>query len=137
MPHISVRHEHDAHYHVAIRSHGLVVDQPVGAGGADLGPTPTELFVGSLAACVAFYVGSYLMRHRIPTTSFRVDCDFSMSNEAPSRVTAIRLDLVLPAELPDSRRDVVLRIAERCTVHNSIVHTPAVTIVEKSTERVA
>ena len=40
-------------YTISVRGHVLRVDQPTDAGGGDTGPTPTELFVASLAACVA------------------------------------------------------------------------------------
>lgn len=137
MARISIKPEHDDHYHVQIRQHGLVVDQPVEGGGADLGPTPTELFVGSLAACVAFYAGRYFARHAIPTAGFRVDCDFTMSPEAPSRVAEIRMTLVLPAAFPAERRAALLRVAEHCTVHNSIRSAPEVTISTTGVEQAA
>ena len=47
-------------YEVAVRGHRVLVDQPADAGGEDSAPTPTELFVASLATCVAFYAGRYL-----------------------------------------------------------------------------
>jgi len=50
-------------YEVTVRGHRLVVDQPTDAGGQDSAPTPTELFVASLATCVAFYAGRFLTRH--------------------------------------------------------------------------
>jgi putative redox protein len=137
MPRISVRHEHDAHYHLQIGRHGLVVDQPIGEGGAGLGPTPTELFVGSLAACVAYYAGRYLQRHDISTAGFRVDCDFQMSRDAPARVSSISIEMALPADFPLERREVLLRIAERCTVHNSLRSAPEVQIRAIGAERAA
>ncbi|MEX2556148.1 MAG: hypothetical protein WEB06_10995 [Actinomycetota bacterium] len=54
--------------------------------------------------------------HGIPTAGFRVDCDFEMSDDARSRVTAARLHLVLPASFPAERRQALLRVAEQCTV---------------------
>jgi len=50
-------------YEVTVRGHRLVVDQPADAGGQDSAPTPTELFLASLATCVAFYAGRFLTRH--------------------------------------------------------------------------
>ena len=50
-------------YEMTVRGHRVVVDQPADAGGQDSAPTPTELFVASLAACVAFYAGRFLTRH--------------------------------------------------------------------------
>ena len=37
---------------------------------ADQAPTPTELFVAPLAACVAFYVGRYLTATATSATGF-------------------------------------------------------------------
>lgn len=128
MPRISVRHEHDDHYHVRIRHHGLVVDQPPEEGGADLGPSPTELFAASLAACAAFYAGRFLRRHAIPPAGLRVDCDFEMSPERPARVTAVRLDLWLPPAFPEERREALERVVERCAVRNSLRIPPEVTV---------
>ena len=49
-------------YEVMVRGHRVLVDQSGDHGGTDDGPTPTELFVASLAACVAFCAGRYLTR---------------------------------------------------------------------------
>jgi uncharacterized OsmC-like protein len=37
---------------VTVRGHEIRSDQPVGDGGDDSAPTPTELLVASLAGCV-------------------------------------------------------------------------------------
>jgi uncharacterized OsmC-like protein len=64
----------DGHRHdVAIRGHAIIKDQRVSGGGYHEGPTPTELFVASLAACVAFYVGGFLRRHSLAEGGFGVD----------------------------------------------------------------
>src|SRR6266508_4543566 len=60
---LAATHLHGDAYEIQIRGHRLTVDQPVEAGGANLGPTPTELFAASLAACVGFYAGRFLRRH--------------------------------------------------------------------------
>ncbi len=40
-------------YEIRIGDHTVTVDQPVDNGGTDTGPTPTDLFVASLASCAA------------------------------------------------------------------------------------
>jgi len=52
---IWVRHLGGDRLGISVRAHELFADQPVGEGGEDSAPTPTELFLASLAACVAFY----------------------------------------------------------------------------------
>jgi putative redox protein len=70
-------------YEIAARGHRIVVDQPVSAGGEDAAPTPTELFVASLASCVAFYAGRYLTRHGYDRTGMTVSADFDLASDRP------------------------------------------------------
>ena len=78
-------------YEVAVRGHRVLVDQPADAGGADGAPTPTELFVASLATCIAFYAGRYLTRHGFTRDGRGVSVDFDMAEDRPARVTVVRL----------------------------------------------
>ncbi|WP_411158572.1 OsmC family protein [Streptomyces sp. TRM68416] len=119
--------DHDA-YAVDIRGHHLQVDQPTEAGGTDTAPTPTELFAASLATCVAFYAGRYLQRHRLPRSGLRVRAEFTMATDRPARVTALRVVVVPPPDLPRQRRDALLAVASHCTVHNTLHQPPAVTV---------
>jgi putative redox protein len=71
MPAVTVQHVDGDRFTIGIRDHLIAVDQPVTDGG-DTAPTPTELFVASLASCVAFYARRYLATHKLPTTGLRV-----------------------------------------------------------------
>src|SRR5581483_11585364 len=101
MSRIQVRHEGGDRFRVAVRGHEIVVDQPVEEGGGDAGPTPTELFVGGLAACVGFYAERYLRRHHLATDGLAVQCDFSFAPDRPSRVSEVELRVLLPPGFPD------------------------------------
>ena len=57
--HVDVGHLDGDAYEMLVRGHRITVDQPADAGGTDKAATPTELFVASLAACVAFYAGRH------------------------------------------------------------------------------
>jgi putative redox protein len=52
MSDIFVRHEQGDRFTISVRGHDITIDQPLGDGGDDEGPTPSELFVASLAGCV-------------------------------------------------------------------------------------
>ena len=60
---VEVAHAGGESYAITTRGHALLADQPIDEGARDAAATPTELFVGSLASCVAFYTGRYLLRH--------------------------------------------------------------------------
>jgi uncharacterized OsmC-like protein len=127
MAEIDVLHIEGDRFLMEMRDHALVVDQPTEAGGDDLGPTPTELFVGSLAACAAFYAERYLRRHDLPVEGLHVRARFEMW-ERPARVGAVRLEVALAGAIPAERRAALLAVIEHCTVHNSIRTAPEITI---------
>lgn len=115
-------------YAVQVRGHELIIDQPADAGGTDTGPTPVELFVASLASCVAHYAGSFLARHHICHEGLRVDTSWQMSLDRPARVASVTLRITPPPALPPERLPAMLAVARACTVHNSLERTPDVSI---------
>lgn len=116
-----------ARYDIVSGAHTVVTDQPVDEGGTDVGMSPVDLFVGSLASCVAYFVGRYCVRHQIRCDGFTVEADWTMA-EQPHRVGAVALRIRLPEDLNPSDRDRLLRVAHGCTVHQSITVAPRVTI---------
>jgi putative redox protein len=115
-------------YEVTVRGHRVLVDQPADHGGADDGPTPTELFVASLAACVAFHAGRYLTRHGYSRDGLAVSAGYEMASDRPARVGNIRLTVRVPADLPSQRWAALRAVVSHCTVHNSLASPPSVTI---------
>ena len=124
---ITARHLDGDRFAVSARDHVLTVDQPVADGGEDTAPTPTELFVAGLVSCVAFYARRYLARHRLPTDGLQVTGDYDIAPR-PTRVAGVRIVITIPDGVPDDRRDALLAVASHCTVHNSLIRPPDVTI---------
>lgn len=115
-------------YELGIRGHRVLVDQPADAGGADAAPTPTELFVGSLASCVAFYAGRYLTRHGYGREGLAVSVRYELATDRPARVAAVRMRVRVPAGFPAQRLPALQAVVSHCTVHNSLTTPPAVSI---------
>jgi uncharacterized OsmC-like protein len=114
-------------FEIGVRQHRLQVDQPLADGGEDSAPTPTELFVSSLAACVGFYARRYLARHELPTEGLAVRTSFTMASR-PARVGEMLLHIELPAGIPEEKRAALLAVASHCTVHNTLSIPPKVSI---------
>ncbi|HZC99635.1 MAG TPA: OsmC family protein [Actinomycetes bacterium] len=125
---VDVTHRYGKAFEIEARGHRLMVDQPVEADGADLGPTPTELFVASLAACAGLYAEGFLRRHGLGGDGLRVHAEATMSSELPARVARITLHLAGVPALPERRQAALLAVVGRCTVHNSIHQAPEVRI---------
>jgi putative redox protein len=124
---VRVDHLQQEQFEISVRGHLLTVDQPIEDGGEDTAPTPTELFVASLAACVAFYARRYLARHGLPTDGLGVDAEYGFATQ-PTRVGDIAIRLRLPEGVPEQKLAGLLAVARHCTVHNSLQNPPAVHI---------
>ena len=127
MANIVVRYLQGDRLMAEVRGHEVTVDQPAADGGEDLAPTPTELFLTGLATCVGFYAERYLRRHDLDPTGLVVGCDYDFSEDRPARVREIRIAVTAPG-LPETRREPFARVIEHCTVHNSLVQPPTVTM---------
>jgi uncharacterized OsmC-like protein len=125
---MSVRYDGGERYEIAVRDHTIVADQPAGAGGSDSAPTPTELFVASLAGCVAFYAGRFLTRHGLSREGLGVAVSYRMDAGRHARVADVHLTVSVPDAMPAQRRPALQAVVEHCTVHNSLITPPAVSI---------
>lgn len=125
MERIDVRHEDGDRYAVTIRGHAFQVDQP---GSGDAAPTPTELFVASLASCVAFYAGRFCDRHGIDRTGLGVTCEWAFAEDRPARVATIQIRVATPPGFPEVKRDRLQAVVDHCTVHTSITIPPEISI---------
>ncbi|MEV5480072.1 OsmC family protein [Streptomyces sioyaensis] len=110
--------------------HELVVDQPADTGGSDRGPTPVELFVASLASCVAFYAGRFLDRQGLPRGGLGAAADFEMADDGPARVARVRIRLRAPTSEPlaQAPKEALRTVVHHCTVHHSLLRPPEVSI---------
>ncbi|MFZ3573025.1 OsmC family protein [Streptomyces sp. BH097] len=126
--HVEVVHRTLEAYTAQVRGHEVTVDQPVTSGGRDEGPTPVELFVASLASCVAYYAGRFLQRHQLPYEDLRVDADFVMAADRPARVASVDLRIRPPDGLSAARLEGLRAVASHCTVHNTLGSPPRITV---------
>jgi putative redox protein len=125
---VAVRHVGGDAYAITARGHQVLTDQPVADGGSDAAVTPTELLVASLASCVAFYTGRYLLRHGLDRAGLAITAEFDMAAGRPARVGAVRLRITVPGGVPAQRTDALLAVASHCTVHNTLRQQPDVSI---------
>lgn len=123
---ISVTREDGMDFRVRVRGHEVASDYSEQDGGRDRGPSPVELFAGSLGACIAMMVQSYCQRH-----AYEGDVDVSLTVEladSPKRIGGIVVDVELPESVPDDKREVVRRMAEKCPIHETLRNPPRVDI---------
>ena len=116
---LSVSYHGNRRYDIKSGKHRVVTDQPVEDGGQDAGMGPVELFVGSVASCVAYFVGQFCARHDISREGLTVEAEWEMA-EGPHRVGQINLAIHLPHRMTAELKERLLKVAYACTVHQSI-----------------
>lgn len=115
--------------------HVILSDQPVSGGGNDEGPSPVELFAGSLAACAGVFAQAYLDRHDLPYSNLEAVCDYEMAS-APRRVGTVDIELKGIEELSPEKLESLYTFVKHCTVHNSLFAPPEIQIrVSESTAK--
>jgi uncharacterized OsmC-like protein len=120
-------HRGNGRFDLTSGNHTVVTDQPVADGGGDAGMSPVELFVGSLASCVGYFVARYCVRHQIPCEGLTIEAGWTFA-EQPHRVGSVELHVNLPSALTPDQREKLLKVAHGCTVHQSLTVPPKVEI---------
>ena len=110
------------------RSHALLADEPRDVGGTDAGPTPYELLLGALSACMAMTLRMYADRKRWPLERVRVsvrsarshekDCEQCESEDVGIHSVERRVELTGP--LSAEQRARLMQIADRCPVKQTL-----------------
>ena len=114
--------------HVQAGKHSLVADEPVSVGGTDTGPTPYDLLAAALATCTSMTLKMYAQHKKLDLASATVrvthgrvhaddcaDCD-----QEDGYIHEFRRKLTLAGDLPDTVRQRMLEIADRCPVHRTL-----------------
>jgi putative redox protein len=127
MPEIQLGHDGGDRFLATVRGHTLAFDQPEAVGGADSAPSPTETFVASLGACVAFYGRRYLARHGLPE-GLRVATAYELSEDRPHRIASLRIRVTTPAPVPPERTTAFRRVLEGCVLHATLHDPPELEI---------
>jgi uncharacterized OsmC-like protein len=125
---LSVAYQGGTRYDIVTDRHRVVTDQPMDEGGADSGMSPVELFVGSVAGCVGYFVGLFCARHDISREGLKVEAEWTMV-EGPHRVGQILLSIRLPHRITPEQKERLLKVAHGCTVHQSIA-VPAKVVID-------
>ena len=124
---IVVTHEGGVKFAAQIRSHRVLVDQPVRGGGDDSAPAPIELLGASLGTCVALYVPHFCHVRGLPYDGMRVEVE-TVGAGNPNRIGAFEVRVALPTALPPQYAEAIERVARSCPAHNTLVHGADVSV---------
>lgn len=109
------------HYRTEIKTANniLISDEPVKAGGEDLGFSPEELLCASLSACTCATLRMYADRKGwTELTGVKVHTTFGRTAERSDMVREITLE----GPLSDEQRERLMEIAGKCPMHQALTH---------------
>ncbi len=100
--------------------HEILSDEPEDKGGSDLGPAPSELLCGALAACTTITLRMYADRKQWDLEEIKVEV--SLERDKTQNVTRMQCQIELTGDLTDEQRERLMEIADKCPVHWSLTH---------------
>lgn len=106
-------------------------DEPRGARGTDTGPTPYEMLLGSLAACIAITLRLYTNHKGIELAGVDVELEFDRvhaddcedcDERANGFIERIRSKVTMHGTFDDAQRKRLTQVAARCPVHKTLAN---------------
>lgn len=106
-------------------------DEPTALGGADTGPTPYEILLGSLAACIAITLRLYANHKGIELRSVDVALEFDRVHaddcaDCDERddgvIERVQSRVTIHGTFDDAQRKRLTQVAQRCPVHKTLAN---------------
>ncbi len=106
-------------------------DEPLGAGGTDVGPTPYEILLGALAACIAITLRLYANHKEISLAQVAVKLEFDRvhaddcvgcDERADGWIDRIQTHVTIRGSFDEPQRARLTQVAQRCPVHKTLAN---------------
>lgn len=115
--------------------HQMVADEPLSAGGNDLGPTPYDLLLAALGTCTSMTLRMYAQRKGLQVDNIQVKLEHSRIEAADceacedqsGKVDQIRRRIRIDGDITDEQRQRMLEIANKCPVHRTLHNQKQIT----------
>lgn len=109
------------------RGKQLIIDQPLESGGTDEGMTPPEAFIASIGSCMGVYVLNYCRNANINPTDMILSIEWTKGKN-PARISKIKVEIKMPKGKIESRSEAILKVANHCLVHQTLLQPPEMEI---------
>jgi len=121
MPVATTRYQGDMLFETEIGGQRIATDVTSPMGGKGRAPTPPDMFVVSIGACIAAFIAHYCEQHGIDTRDLSVETAYEKA-ENPALLTGFRVDVKLPHAHCEDRQEALRRVTDHCIIHETLHH---------------
>src|SRR5260221_12845177 len=115
---------------ITIGDHTITADEPFHVGGTNTGPTPMEIFVGTVGACVAMTTRAYAQRKNWPLKGITVELDMKrfQRKDYPAYlgdavyIHEIRESIRFEGSLTDEQKTGLMDVGAKCPIRLVLEH---------------
>ena len=108
--------------------HHFVADEPLKAGGSNLGPNPYELVSSGLAACTSMTIQMYARRKEWQVDNVETHVNYSKKHaddcenceDEKAKIDSFDREISIKGNLDDKQIDRLMQIANKCPVHKTL-----------------
>ncbi len=121
---IKVRCDEGYQTAIHIRNHTVMADELVQDGGTDTAPTPMEIFIGTIGACIAVTTRAFAQRKGWPLEGISVEIDRqrfkreeypAYTGDAPY-INEFREQIVFEGPLTEQQKEQLMVVARKCPI---------------------
>ena len=116
---ISITQEKDSVFKTQIRKHSFLSDLSLKDGGNDEAPSPADFVVSSLGFCIAMIIQRYCKTKGFNEEGIELSMTYLL-NDDPKMISSITIDIGLPENFPQDRRQAILNSVKTCVIYNSL-----------------
>jgi len=122
-------HNHQFARNVTADEQTWLADEPVTAGGQELGPDPYEHLLAALGTCTSMTIRMYASHKQLKLDDVRVRLRHDRESHATdckdceqksSQLAVLSREITLIGDLTEAERQRLLQIADRCPVHRTL-----------------
>ena len=109
-----------------VRDHKVVIDEPIGNGGKNTGPSPTEYLCVALASCTTATLKMYANHKQWKIDSIMVEVEKESTEDGKN---TFKRTLHIKGPLDDAQMNRLLQIAGACPVHKILAQANTIETV--------
>ena len=107
----------------------LVADEPIAAGGQNLGFAPGELLASALGACTVITMRMYADRKEWPVNGISIIVTYERDKE--TRTSHFKKEITIDGQLDEEQTKRMLQIADKCPINFTLTNPITVETILK------